>query len=95
VTRLVPCFLLKSVLTAEQWAAVKPYARATFDRTWASLGNSNQGHHAYRALRVAACHPQHPLGGWSYVQEGRAVERALYARAVALGVKPVMARGRQ
>lgn len=103
---LVRCFRLRAVLTQKQWDAVAPFARDTFTETWVACGGLDSGTYgphsvrklsAREALRDAAENASGNRGRWwrtEVVQctagEGRAIEKALYERALALGVTPVM-----
>ena len=85
---LVPCYALRDVLTAKQWAAVEPFACATFTETWAACWADYRG--GYRAREVL-CGASSVWGTYAdEVEQGSDVERALYAKAQALGCPVVM-----
>ena len=95
-TKMVPCFPLESVLTAEQMEAARPFMRATFSETWTACCSRFDGtdSHYLARMTLRAADPKSHLGTHhldSTPAEGRAIEGALYARAKALGVKPIMA----
>ncbi len=85
-TDTVPCYPLAAVLTPWQLVIVRPYMRATFTEMWAAC-NADQyigvpfdpyQHNARSELRRVA----RVDGGWfSWEEEGRTVEAALYSLA--------------
>jgi hypothetical protein len=97
----VPCFPLAAVLSASQLEIVKPFLRATFTETWKattepwtttalySVGATGRG--ARNVLRSASGLPfDHPHRELCTPEEGREIERLLYAKATRRGVVPVL-----